>query len=71
MESSEQERQGLLNHVQRRDTKIIQGMECPSCKDGLREPRLFSLERRRLWGHLTSSLSLSNEGAVRMRGQDL
>ena len=38
----------LLEHVQRKATKMIQGMEHLSCKDRLRELELFRLENREL-----------------------
>ena len=45
----------LLKQVQRRVTKMIQGMEHLSCNYKLRELVLFSLEKRRLWGDLTAA----------------
>ena len=40
----------LLEHVQRRITKMIQGMERLSYED-----RLFNLEKGRLWGDLRAA----------------
>jgi len=37
----------LLEHIQKRVTKIIQGMEQLSCNDRMRELGLFSLEKRK------------------------
>ena len=42
----------LLEHVQRRDTNTIQGMEDLHYKDRLRQLGLCSLEKRRLQGEM-------------------
>ena len=52
----------LLEYIQRKARKMIHRMEHLFHKDRLRELRLFSLQKRRLWGDLVVAFRYLKEG---------
>ena len=59
----------LLEHIQKRVTKMIQMMEHLTYEDRLIELELCSLSKIKLWGHLRAAFQYLKRG-IRRKGTD-
>jgi len=57
----------MLRQVQRNTTKVIRGLKYLSYEEKLKEMGLLSVEKRRLWGDLTSAFQYL-KGAYKQQG---